>query len=203
MFKVSAVASAANVILPLIVSTAPLSMLLLMVWPFAPAALVTLALMVMLFVPPNTSVVLFARVIPLLVVNAPPAAKMPPLLITIAPAEPMPFAVNPSMPPLALMLPVKVLAEDGFRLQTPPSALVIVSTFAPPLVRTEAIWLSSVLRPRSSNVTAPVAEFVIFESWRAPLPDESMRIVEAPEVMLNGRLAVSPEPTYTRLTVPV
>ena len=80
----------------------------------------------MLFWPAITAV----ELVPLsvrAVVNALPKAKMPPLLTVKPVAEPMPKAVRPRLPPETVMAPVNWLAEAGFRIQVPPSALPTLS----------------------------------------------------------------------------
>ena len=124
---------------------------------------------------------------------------MPPLLSTIPAALPMPFEVSPIIPAAELMLPVKVLAVVGLRIHTPPSVLVTASALAPLLVSWDVIMLASVLVPRISNVTAPLAELVMLPSTSGPDPEESMRKVAAPDENTIGRLEVSPAPTYNRL----
>ena len=137
---------------PLMVRSAPPSRLLLMVWSFAPACLVTVPLMVIALAPPKTAVELLPRMRLTDVARGAPTAKMPPLVIVRLAAEPMPFAVRPSMPPLAFRAPVKVFAEAGFKIHTPPSAFVTVSTLVPPFVSVEVMALPSVLLPRRLSV---------------------------------------------------
>ena len=85
--------------------------------------------MVMAFWPANTAVVLLLIWMSLLVVSGPPKAKMAALLMLIWEAAPMPLAVRPRLPPPAVMTPVKVLAEAGFKTQVPPSFLAMLRTF--------------------------------------------------------------------------
>ena len=81
---------------------------------------------------------------------------MPALPRVIPEALPIPLAVNPRLPPPTVMAPVKVFAEAGFRIQVPPSFLVMASTLGKValllFVSTRFIWLLSVLDPRRSRV---------------------------------------------------
>ena len=118
---------------------------------------------------------------------------MPPLVTPIVPIEPMPLTVRPRRPPLALRPPVKVLATEGLRTQTPPSFLLTVRRPLPPMVSSlvscDVTMLKSVFTPRSSSVLARAVTFGKFEAaelltrlarTRAPEPLDSMRRV--PEV---------------------
>ena len=118
---------------------------------------------------------------------------MPPLLTPIVPIEPMPLAVRPRRPPLALRPPLKVLATEGLSTHTPPSFLFTVSRPFPPMVSSfvscDVTMLKSVLIPRSSSVLACAVTFgkievpellTRFARTRGPEPLASMRRV--PEV---------------------
>ena len=160
--------------------------MLLKVWSFTPACFWTLALMVMAFWPANTAVLLLLSWMSLLVVRGPPKAKMAALLMLIWEAAPMPLAVRPRLPPAAVMVPVKVFAEAGFRIQVPPSFLATLRVFALValvlLVSTRFIWLLSVFEPRRSRVRMRAAEsprvvwvkVPVFQT-RAPEPEASIR----------------------------
>ena len=80
----------------------------------------------MLRVPAKTPVELLPTT-SLLVTRSAPKAKMPPLLIAMSDAPPMPADVRPSKPPETVMEPVKVLFDGGLRIQTPPSFLTTLS----------------------------------------------------------------------------
>ena len=90
---------------------------------------------------------------------------------------------------MALRPPLKVLATEGFRTQTPPSFLLTVSAPLPALsslVSVDVIMLKSVFTPRSSRVLIWAAAFGVFElavllirfvTTNAPEPLDSIRRV--------------------------
>ena len=124
-----------------------------------PPVLRTPPLSVILRAPAKTPVELLPTT-SLLVTRSAPKAKMPPLLIAMSDALPMPAAVRPSKPPETVMEPVKVLFDGGLRIQTPPSFLTTlrVGVFVPVLLaRTALSWLLSVLEPRSSRLRKRLA----------------------------------------------
>ena len=192
---------------PAIVSNAPPSRLLLIIGSLSPDAAVTLALNVIAFWPLKMAVVLFAKVRGLLVVSAPSKAKMAPFEMVIPEAAPIPFVVSPRLPPAAVMLPVKVFAAAGFRIQVPPSDFCRLRIFGKEalvaLTSARFIWLPSVLAPRRSKTTirATVSPRVVFAKvpvfqTSAPEPEASTRMerfpVKLPPCSVRLRLATSP-----------
>ena len=159
------------------------------------------------------AVALFAHEMGLLVVSAPPKAKMAAFEMVMPEVAPIPFVVSPRLPPPAVRVPVKVFAEAGLRIQVPPSDFWTLRTFGKValllLASTRFIWLLSVLAPRRSRITTRAAEsprvvFVnvpVFQT-SAPEPEASIRIflfpVKLPPWSEKSRLATSPEPTYMR-----
>ena len=123
-----------------------------MVWSFAPVCLVRVPLKVIALAPPKTAVELLPRMRLVDVTRGAPKAKIPPLVMVMLDADPMPLVLRPSMPPFAFRTPVKVFAAVGFKIHTPPSAFVTVSTLVPPFVSGEVMVLPSVLLPRRLSV---------------------------------------------------
>ena len=123
--------------------------------------------------------------------------------------EPMPASVSPSVPENTRIGPVNWLGDCGFRIQVPPSVLLIPSraglVAAELSVSRDRTVLLSTFEPRSSkkSVRSDASRCVVLEnapaSSRGPLPEASMRHVRSAvprfPSRLKGRVADSPRPT--------